>query len=162
EHGAVLPRRAGVSSFGFGGVNAHVVLEEYVAAPRPPSVLNGPALIVLSAKTEERLRAQVQSLSRHLERHAEVNLAALAYTLQVGRDALEHRLGMVVNTLAELRARLAEYLANETLPDGMYRGEVKRNKEALAVFSADDELQEALGKWLQRAKYAKLLDLWAK
>ncbi|MCG6892799.1 MAG: SDR family NAD(P)-dependent oxidoreductase, partial [Desulfobacteraceae bacterium] len=72
-----IPRRAGVSSFGFGGANAHVVLEEYpgpgpavglptLSARRPsdPSrQQGGPQLIVLSAKTRERLIAYAGALS---------------------------------------------------------------------------------------------------
>src|SRR5437763_5185272 len=71
--GNALPRRAGVSSFGFGGANAHVVLEEYVPITRIPAGMRREgfyapaydvpqALIVLSAKNEERLNAQVQQL----------------------------------------------------------------------------------------------------
>ena len=47
-----LPRRAGVSSFGFGGVNVHLVIEEYVSEPRrAPYRAPGdrPAVILLSA-----------------------------------------------------------------------------------------------------------------
>ncbi|NEO98311.1 MAG: type I polyketide synthase [Symploca sp. SIO2E9] len=84
------PRRAGVSSFGIGGTNAHAVLEE---APTP--VNSGTSrtwqLLLLSAKTDAALKAASQNLARHLQQNSQLNLADVAYTLQVGRQVFQHR-----------------------------------------------------------------------
>ena len=52
-----------------------------------------PALLVLSAKNEERLREQAGQLLSAIERRGlgEEDLADVAYTLQVGREAMEAR-----------------------------------------------------------------------
>jgi polyketide synthase PksN len=165
EGGRELPRRAGVSSFGFGGVNAHVVIEEYVpAAPRPAAPLAGPALVVLSAKNAERLREQAQQLHDAIAQQGwgDAVLADLAYTLQVGREAMDERLGVVAQTMAQLQQTLAAFLAGREDVDDLFRGQVRRNREALSVFAADEELQEAVAKWVQRGKLAKVLELWSK
>ncbi|MEX1830131.1 beta-ketoacyl synthase N-terminal-like domain-containing protein, partial [Luteibacter sp. CQ10] len=86
---------------------------------------------------------------------------------QVGREAMEHRLGFTATSMAALRASLQRFLAGEAgAPDAegevLHHGEVKAHKDALAIFSADEELGEAVAKWLARGKYAKVLDLWTK
>jgi acyl transferase domain-containing protein len=73
-----------------GGTNAHMVLEE--APTLPASSPSRPwQLLVLSAKTESALETATQNLSQHLMLHPDLNLADVAYTLQVGRRDFSHR-----------------------------------------------------------------------
>ncbi|MEM8675747.1 MAG: SDR family oxidoreductase [Cyanobacteria bacterium P01_G01_bin.67] len=83
-------RRAGVSSFGFGGTNAHVVLEEApVAEESSPSRTR--QLLLLSAKTSSALETATTNLVDHLKVNPQLNLADVAYTLQIGRQSFNHR-----------------------------------------------------------------------
>ncbi len=168
SQGNPVPRRAGVSSFGFGGVNAHVVVEEYVPGNKValPSGIRPqmPAVIVLSAKSGEILREQAKQLLEAI-RKGQVNddcLMDAAYTLQVGRDAFEERFGVVVSSVDELERKLEGFLNQEAPLTDIYTGTVNSNKETMAVFTADEELKEAVEKWVQRGKYGKILELWVK
>ncbi len=94
------PRRAGVRSFGIGGTNVHVVLEE--APVREPAASGaGSQVLLLSARTETALDRATERLALHLESHSDLNLADVAYTLQVGRRGFPHRRMLVCRTLSE-------------------------------------------------------------
>jgi acyl transferase domain-containing protein/surfactin synthase thioesterase subunit/acyl carrier protein len=85
-----IPRRAGVSSFGIGGTNAHIIVEE--APPAAASAASRPwQLLVLSAATAPALESATRNLSSYLKARPDLNLADVAYTLQCGRKAMEHR-----------------------------------------------------------------------
>ncbi|MFC9944107.1 SDR family NAD(P)-dependent oxidoreductase [Streptomyces pratensis] len=159
-----VPRRAGVSSFGAGGSNAHVVIEEYVRdRPAPGSVrAAGPAVVVLSAKDEERLREQASALLGSLleTERTGAALADVAYTLQVGREAMSERLGTVVSSFAELRDRLRAFLDHPGGGAGLHRGRAARADRALTALTADPDMSAVVGTWLAKGMYAKALDLW--
>ncbi|MEV8129125.1 SDR family NAD(P)-dependent oxidoreductase [Streptomyces sp. NPDC085944] len=110
--GREIPRRAGVTSLGFGGTNAHVLLEEHIAGDRPSPPADGaPLLFVLSARSEEALRAAAGRLADHLAaRHAdgepELPLGHVAFTLRVGRDPMPWRLALLAGDTTELLERL--------------------------------------------------------
>ncbi|WP_184435195.1 type I polyketide synthase, partial [Xanthomonas arboricola] len=154
-----MPRIAGLSSFGAGGANAHLIVREYIAPPLPAATApDRPQVVPLSARSGERLSEQVRRLLAHLEREAPP-LDDLAYTLQVGREAMDHRLAFVVGSLDELRTRLRDYLEQGPQGAHTHHGEVRR-QEALALFGSDDELRHALDRWIERGKYGRLLALW--
>ncbi|MEZ0206385.1 condensation domain-containing protein, partial [Ideonella sp.] len=161
--GQPLPRRAGVSSFGFGGVNAHVVLEEYIA-PVSTAVDAGPVAVVLSARNEERLLAQARQLQDFigLPENAGVDLNDLAYTLQVGREAMEERLALVAGSLGELGDKLARFLSGEASVEALHRGQVRPNKDEMAALSADADMAQAVQSWIEKRELGQLLALWVK
>ena len=95
-----IPRRAGVSSFGIGGTNAHVIIEE--APPMKPSgESRSHQLFVISARTSDSLSKVSANLSKHLQGHPEMNLADVAYTLQMGRKGFNHRRMLVCKSADE-------------------------------------------------------------
>lgn len=151
-----VPLRAGISSFGATGSNAHLLLEEYDPAAHaagtvpvnPPLGENGqcPALVLLSAKNKERLHAYAGKLAGHLQPDSDyrtVDLHALAYTLQVGREAMEERAAFLVRDLPELVAGL-RLLAGEKTASAPY-GLAGRNLTRLRTGSFRRRLLKA---WL--------------
>ncbi|WP_181016043.1 non-ribosomal peptide synthetase/type I polyketide synthase [Pseudanabaena sp. BC1403] len=94
------PRRAGVSSFGVGGTNAHVVLEE-APSVQESSPSRPYQLLRLSAKTSTALEQTTTSLKDYFTQNVESNLADVAYTLDHGRKAYNHRRFVVCRDLIE-------------------------------------------------------------
>jgi polyketide synthase PksN len=127
------PRRGAVSSFGIGGTNAHVVVEE-APAVAPPAVETPAHLIVLSARSAERLAQQVRNLLTLVHGAPDVSMNDLAYTLVVGRTPLAHRLACVVRTRAELIERLGCWLETGVAHDVMASSvEEGRPRERVAL-----------------------------
>ncbi|MBB4302686.1 amino acid adenylation domain-containing protein [Rhodobium orientis] len=157
--GTPLPRRAGVSSFGFGGSNAHVVIEEYPSTPPIEAEATGPQLIVLSAKTEAQLTESAARLYAVLEK-ADPRLADIAWTLQVTREPMRHRLGFVAMDRAGLLAKLASIAAGNA-GAGVVTGEVRSVRKLLSVLENDGPLAEAAAGLAERGRPEDLLVLWA-
>ncbi|MGE4048180.1 MAG: SDR family NAD(P)-dependent oxidoreductase [Acetobacteraceae bacterium] len=107
-------RRAGISSFGAGGANAHVVVEDAPVLPADAAVAAEPLIVPLSAATAEALREQASRLADWLGEHGgSVDFAAVARTLQAGREAMRHRWAVRVSSAADLADRLRAFVAGQ-------------------------------------------------
>ncbi|WP_142391012.1 ketoacyl-synthetase C-terminal extension domain-containing protein, partial [Bacillus thuringiensis] len=167
KEGNVIPRRAGVSSFGFGGANAHVVIEEYVSQTSElvkDLRAEQPVVIILSARNAERLNEQARLLLEAIQRGsiAESELERVAYTLQVGREAMDERLGFTVTSVQELENKLRAYVEGNDESTDLYKGQARSNREAMALIGGDEDWQTVAQAWMNKGKYDKLLAFWSK
>lgn len=152
ENQQPLPRRAGVSSFGFGGVNAHIVLEEYESQARISESV--PQLFVLSAKNEERLKAYAEKFLEFLNT-ATRPLSDIAYTLQVGREEFSERIAVVSSSVDELRDKLTQFLDGSSSARNVYRGKATvKNAGELEVDAliANHDLDRLAAHWVTGGK----------
>lgn len=134
DNGSYMPYRAGVSSFGFGGTNVHIAIEQYHVQEEIKIESNSEEdiLIVLSAKTKDALLKRINYLCAFIE--AEENemilLKDIAYTLHVGREDFEERIGVIVRNKKQLLNELRLYLKGESV-NVKYNKCISRNRQWL-------------------------------
>ncbi|WP_189457555.1 type I polyketide synthase, partial [Aquimarina muelleri] len=162
------PRQAAISSFGFSGTNAHLVLGEYTTKRAIKNSVQGltqnsELMIPLSAKSEEQLRVKASDLLRFIEKEGDnLDLVEMAYTLQVGREAMDVRLGLMAASIKQLEEKLQAYIKGENYIEDLYHGHVKHSKEGISIISDDDMKDTIVEKYIGQKKLSKLLDLWVK
>ncbi|MDQ2679117.1 MAG: SDR family NAD(P)-dependent oxidoreductase [Actinomycetota bacterium] len=109
------PRRAGVNSLGVGGTNAFAVLEQAPAPePRRSSGDDTWRLLTLSARSKGALDDGAARLAAHLREHPDLDLADVAWTLQVGRAQFPERRVVAARTPAEAAELLEQSDARRT------------------------------------------------
>ena len=131
------PLRMGVNSFGFGGANAHVLLEEFISAPKPETKVNPTVVppLFLSAKTPGALKELAGKYVDLLNIGSDLPLTTIkqdkktpsrlnhnyydvAYTAATHRQRLDLQLAAWGNTEKEIITSLQQY-ANGEYPDGI-------------------------------------------
>ena len=121
----------------------------------------GAELIVLSAADRATLHVQCERLLGVLVEEPDLALADVAHTLQVGREALDERVAMLVATTQELQRLLAAYLAapfDRGAEAGVWSGRAGSSGLDGLLFGESGDAIVAL--LVERGELGKLAALW--
>lgn len=177
-----FPRIASLSSFGAGGANSHLLVEEYSPATTEVTPVSLPVVILLSAKTETQLKIAAKSLLAFIESYeinqeadnkTAIDLLSMAYTLQVGREAMPVRLGFECKSVDDCKGALISYIADDSLNDSLdesseielITGNLNENETLADIIDTVDEdtdFTATVRSWMQKQKLDKLLSFWCK
>lgn len=151
-------RLASINSYGLGGVNAHLVLEEYKES-RVGENKNSKRLFVISANTKEDLYQSINNLIIHLKEH-KYDLADIEYTLKMGRNMLKERVAVIAEDEQQLIERMEVFLESKKENDEfVFYGKIDEKETVFDKFFSDD-IKRILLTALQEKKNLKKIALY--
>lgn len=160
-----FPRRATVSSFGAGGSNVHLIIEEYIPAtakmPSGFSPAGSPQIVLFSAKNQEQLVTVVQQMNDFLAVQKGIALPNLAYTLQVGREAMSSRLALIVSSIEELVLAIKGYLGEAVeVAAPVFEGDLDEDRSNMKSMLSGTAEQAVLQVFLAQHDLEKIAQYW--
>ncbi len=146
------PLIAGVNSFGFGGVNAHVLLSEFISPARQSVSVSFdkrqlPPLF-LSARTEVALRATAQHYAALLQNKTEQAFYDIAYAAAFKRERLEKRLGLRCDSVETVAGLLKEYAEGGLPAQITIEDRLSKNTDIAFVYSGNGAQWVGMGRTL--------------
>ncbi|NEO77837.1 type I polyketide synthase [Moorena sp. SIO4G3] len=165
EKGEIIPRRVGVSSFGFGGVNAHVVLEEppeqVKSQKSKVDVLERPQqILTLSGQTGKALRVLATKYQTYLQSKTESSLQDICFSANTGRTHFTERLAIVAKSNSDLQQKLADFIQDNEI-NGVVRGKAEsQDKEIAFLFTGQGSQYVDMGRQLYDTQptFHKIID----
>lgn len=159
-------RRALINSFGAGGTNASLVIEEYLPPIEAPVAAEpgGRHVIVLSAKSFDRLQALARNLSEYVAAQTSISMGDLAYTLQCGREVMASRIALVVTSREELLLGLDAHLTGQSGPAAARVGTFvggPAESASFSSFTSGSAGEALLATFLRERDLEKLALFWA-
>lgn len=139
-------RLAGLSSFGFGGTNAHVIMEEYIAPPAENSTddQRNYELVFLSAKTTNALNDLAKRYSNHSWKEG-TSLRGLAFSSLFHTTKFAKSIGFVVESMTDLKNELDAFIAGEE-HNGVQSAKTIVTHKTAFVFSGQGGQWEGMGR----------------
>ncbi|MEC9464966.1 MAG: SDR family NAD(P)-dependent oxidoreductase, partial [Myxococcota bacterium] len=156
------PRRAGVSAFGLSGTNAHVILEEPPTADRLETPLPEvpPRMpLLLSAKSDEALKAHAANWSRWLRERPNLAWSELISAATLGRSHFGVRATIEAETTQEALESLQALSEGASIPQ-VAVGSQKRGAKLALLFTGQGSQYPTMGRELyaSQAVFREALD----
>lgn len=122
------------------------------------------AQVLRDAETPEQLLSALgqhgETLPSESEEAWRPSLADIAFTLQVGREAMDVRLAFEARTLDELATALRAFLEGRIDHAGLHTGNAQDHRAVMSALSGGDEMRVLARSWAARGSLGRLLALW--
>nr|WP_274518184.1 beta-ketoacyl synthase N-terminal-like domain-containing protein [Dickeya dianthicola] len=172
DNGRDIPRRAAINNFGAGGVNAHLLLEEYPRSADLPAHSNAVSdetppqgdvyFLALSTMHDGQWLHYAASILAFLQQSHEIDPGALEHFYLTARNKFDQRVVFRYTSIDNLQEKLTQFIAaNGQKSYYLKTGQQDENK-ALDIFTRHNRLSDLLNTldWENDKRF--LMELWVK